>query len=129
MPHTIRTPGGRTPKNLIDEYNSAMITIAERCRRMPGTPEGMAYAASMREIGAGLACCMKPDGALVDTETDLAVAEAALIAARVELKASIPEFLALDILAARVAPREAVPQIVTAGFAMRESTANGADAR
>lgn len=129
MPNVIRTPGGRTPKNLADEYNSAMTTIAERCRRMPATPEGMAYAARVRDIGAGLACCLKADGTLVDTETDLAVAEQALIAARKELKASIPEFLGLDILAARVAPREPVPQIVAAGFAMRASVANGAAAR
>jgi hypothetical protein len=126
-----RTPGGRTAEDLVNEYVSALKTCAERKRRMPATVEGMAYTVTMDAIAASLAVCVQPGNptALVTEPAELDAAEAALIAARAALypDGTAAEFLALDIMQARMAPREPVAQIVTVGAAPRIPQANGAE--
>ena len=120
MSLTIRTDGGRSPQDLAHEFEALMRTIAERKRRLPATDAGAVYGGALEDVARSILCCLKTDGrTLVDTDAELGIAEAALDAARAALAASVGEFEALDIMAARIAPREPVPQIVVAGLAQR----------
>lgn len=105
----------RTPQDLALEYASAVRTIEERKRRCPATAEGLAYAARMHEIAAGLGVCVSEPGVLVSTREELAIAEQALIDARAALAETLVEFLALDTARERMAaPAAQTAPVVTA---------------
>lgn len=114
------SPGGRAAQNIAHEFEAVMRTVAERIRRLPGTSEGASYAQRMREIANGALCCVQADQmTLVATPEELDAAEVALENARQALAASVDEFLALDILQAKIAEREPVPQVVVVDVAPR----------
>jgi hypothetical protein len=114
----------RTPQDLALEYASAVRTIEERKRRCPATAEGLAYAARMDEIAAGLGVCVSEPGVLVSTPEELAIAEQALIDARAALAQTLVEFLALDTARQRtgVATPQTVPVVTAARQPIARST-------
>ena len=128
MPY--RTPGGRTAEDLANELVAAVKTCRGRKRRMPATVAGTAYTVKLDAIVASLAVCVEPDNptVLVSQPRQLDAAEAALEAARQALypDGTPDEFLALDVLRQRPPDRDPVPQVVTAGAAVRAPQANGA---